>query len=170
MFPCKNYNYAIMMKNPVYLDSAYPEFARNALITQTSLTNLKDYVEKIYETYIQLFGDDFIISNSLVNTTVLNHEELENMRMYYNQCYNEDFDIKYAVIMETVCTITYTKTVEQEISSDSGENTTETSSTEDLASNIKELLSDSETEYFISYFYNGKWYMDYIYTDYYFYN
>jgi hypothetical protein len=147
MFPCSNYNFAIMMNNSVYLSNSYPKIVCEYLLNETSYSTLDEYTKKIYDTYIQLFNKNFVINNELINTTVLTRDELSDMRAYYYQYYNIDINIEYAVLMESICSITYSN-------DDSSES----------------LLTDKETEYFISYYYDGKWYMDYVYTDYYFYN
>lgn len=168
MLPVRNYNYAIMMNNSVYLSSAYTKTALAFIIKETSYS-LKEYTEKIYTTYTELFGDDFIISNSLINTTVLTDDELSDMRSFYNLYYDEPINIEYAVLIESECSITYTEPSVNE-QSELSEKQTQSNSSETPDENDKKLNTHSEREFFISYYYNDSWYLDYIYTDYYFYN
>ena len=69
------------------------------------------------------------------------------MNSFFKSVLATEFPVEYAVLMKTTCTIQ---------TFDNGSDNS--------------LKSESEDEYFISYFYDNKWYIDYLYSDYYFFN
>lgn len=145
--PCEYYNNAIIYNNAAFMNKAYPEIMSDFLVKQTDFLSLDEYVDNLYTKYYSLFGNDFIINNTLLDTTILTEDELADMNSFFNHILGPEIDIEYAVLMKTICSIRY-------FDSDS----------------LTEVDTDSETEYFLSYYYNGNWYIDYLYTDYYFFN
>lgn len=147
MKPCEYYNSAIVYNAPKYLDIAYPQIVIDYLVTIGHYETVTDYVESLYLGYRSIFDENFFIKNTLEDTTVLNEDDLKNMNSFFKSVFASDFEIEYAVLMKTTCTI-------QNFGSNSG----------------GFLQSESEDEYFISYFCDNQWYIDYLYADYYFFN
>ena len=147
MKPCEYYNSSIIYNEPKYLDIAYPPIVIDYLVAIGHYDSVSDYVESLYLGYRSVFDENFFIKNTLIDTKILNIDELKDMNSFYKSVFATDFEVEYAVLMKTTCTI----------------NTLGTGSD----SSIK---SESEEEYFISYFYDNHWYIDYLYSDYYFFN
>lgn len=178
--PCNYYNNSIIYNNPDYLYDAYPEFVIDFVVAQSGKDDVSSYISEIYKAYASLFGEYFVVNNTLENTTVLDENTLERMNIFYEETFfpkdpdealNTEtttslettsiqplsdlenpspaysFPIEYAVLIQSECYIQYT---DAKLSS--------------------EMKTDSETEYFIVFYASGKWYIDYMYTDYYFYN
>lgn len=147
MKPCEYYNSAIVYNDPRYLDIAYPQIVIDYLVAVGHYNSVADYVEGLYSGYRSIFNENFFIKNTLVDTTILNDDELKDMNSFFKSVLATEFPVEYAVLMKTTCTI----------------------QTFDNCSD-NSLKSESEDEYFISYFYDNKWYIDYLYSDYYFFN
>ncbi len=191
--PCSYYNNSIIYNNSSYLSDAYPDFIVDYLVKASEFTDVDSYIFQIHHAYTSIFGEYFVINNTISNITILDETEVEKMNIYYNDTFfstddtveetndnsssnesketlevpmddannddtiNNDFDstneinypfnIQYAVLVESQCFIQYTD-----------------------AKLSQEMKTDSETEYFICYYAENTWYIDYLYTDYYFYN
>lgn len=144
--PCEYYNSSIIYNNPEYLKIAYPDLIIEYMIKQNSFETVDEYVENLYINYHSLFND-FFITNTLVDTNILTTDELNDMNSFFTHVFGTEVEVEYAVLMETICSIQYYD-----------------------PNSLTPMETDSETEYFISYFYNNNWYIDYLYTDYHFFN
>ena len=147
MKPCEYYNSSIVYNEPKYLDIAYPQIVIDYLVAVGHYESVSDYVESLYLGYRSIFNENFFIKNTLVYTTVLNKDELKDMNSFFKSVFATEFPVEYAVLMKTTCTI--------QTFGNGSDNS---------------LKSESEDEYFISYFYDNQWYIDYLYSDYYFFN
>lgn len=147
LLPCEYYNNAIINNDALLCTKAYPEYVINYIQDTSDFETIDDYISSLHDAYVSTFGSYFTFNNVLVNTTILSDDEINDMNMYFKKTYSEDVHIEYAVLMESVCSIHYQN---DEL---------------DLKMNTA-----SETEYFTSYYSDGNWYIDYQYTDYYFFN
>lgn len=144
--PCEYYNSSIIYNNPEYLEIAYPDLIIEYMVKQSSCESADEYVDSLHTNYQSLFND-FFIKNTLIDTKILDDDELNDMNSFFTHIFNTEIDVEYAVLMKTICSIQYYN-----------------------PNSLDPMETDNETEYFVSYYYNDNWYIDYLYTDYYFFN
>ena len=144
--PCEYYNSSIIYNNPEYLEIAYPDLIIEYMVKQSSCESVDEYVDSLHTNYQSLFND-FFIKNTLIDTKILDVDELNDMNSFFTHIFNTEIDVEYAVLMKTICSIQYYN-----------------------PNSLDPMETDNETEYFVSYYYNDNWYIDYLYTDYYFFN
>ncbi|MDE6209460.1 MAG: hypothetical protein K2M73_07280 [Lachnospiraceae bacterium] len=144
--PCEYYNSSIIYNNPEYLEIAYPDLIIEYMVKQSSCESVDEYVDSLHTNYQSLFNN-FFIKNTLIDTKILDDDELNDMNSFFTHIFNTEIDVEYAVLMKTICSIQYYN-----------------------PNSLDPMETDNETEYFVSYYYNDNWYIDYLYTDYYFFN
>ena len=141
--PCNYNNNAYIYNNSSYISYVYPEEVIDFLLEFNNFKTNEEYVSYLHDKYRQLFGEYFVVNNTLVNTSEFDEKELFNMNQYFKSEFNISSQIEYAILVESTCSIDY---MDESLS--------------------KTMQTDSETEYFISYLLGGNWYIDYMYTDY----
>lgn len=184
--PCESYNRAIMEMRITALNDAFPPYVVSYMLDKSGLASYTRFISELNLAFKNAFGNSFNFKNTLVNTTVLTDNDIDNMNHFFKDTYNYETDIQYAVLVETLCTIESITDNEEIESEDYSENESSTppsfnfivkddtddtnNSGNDKTDPEKTTEKFEETEYFISYYVSGKWYIDYDYMNYLMYN
>ena len=104
------------------------------------METIADYASKLNSLYVQIYSNDFAMSNEYVACSILSESQLEDFIQFYADNVGADIVPEYAFIVESEYTITYTDEAGEE-------------------------QSDCDTDYYIAYFYDGMMYLDYYYID-----
>lgn len=140
MAPISMYNIICTTGNSEGFSSVYPECVINCIIDATECNNISEYASYLYELYCKVYNENFSMSNDFVSCELLSESELGAFSSFYLKNFNEEIIPEYGFIVESTYEIIY----------------------EDEEGNEQ---SDSDTDFFIAYFYNGSMYLDYFYID-----
>lgn len=140
MAPVNIYNTICTTANPEGFSSVFPECIINTISEAAECGDIDEYASYLYELYCQVYNDNFSMSNDYVSCELLNKSDIESFSKFYSEHFGEEIIPEYAFIVESTYQITY----------------------DDEEGNEQ---SDSDTDFFIAYFYNGCMYLDYFYID-----
>lgn len=140
MAPVNIYNTICTTGNPEGFSSVFPGCIINTIPEAAQCDDIAEYTSYLYELYRQAYNDEVSMSNDFVSCQLLNQSELESFSKFYSENFGEEIMPEYAFIVESTYEIIYNDEEGNE-------------------------QSDSDTDFFIAYLYNGCMYLDYFYID-----
>ena len=140
MTPIITYNNICTSGNADKLPSVYPDGVIKFLLDSTNFSTQSEYATYLYELYCKVYNEKFSMNNEYISCIPLSATDIENFHELYLNNFNEDITPEYAFIVESSYTINYT----------------------DEKGNEK---SDTDTDFFIAYFFNNTFYLGYFYID-----
>lgn len=138
--PINLYNKICTTGNSTDFTKVYPQKVLDFFIKSANQESVSDYATMLFNLYTQIYGDNFSMTNNFIDCEPLNNDKLDDFITFYAD--NLDFSIvpEYAFIITSEFNISYVN--------DAGTPTT-----------------DSDTDYFIVYYYDNNMYLDYLYID-----
>lgn len=121
-------------------DSVYPQTVIDFILNDSDIETIDDYAEQLYTLGSEIYYENFLMSNEYISCKPLSPEQLEDFKEFYLENMETEILPEYGFIVESEYIITYTDEAGEE-------------------------QSDSATDYFIAYCFNGKMYLDYFYIN-----
>ena len=138
--PVQTYNRICLTADADSFTSVFPDEVIAFNLEAYDVETIADYASKLNSLYVQIYSNDFAMSNEYVACSILSESQLEDFIQFYADNVGADIVPEYAFIVESEYTITYTDEAGEE-------------------------QSDCDTDYYIAYFYDGMMYLDYYYID-----
>lgn len=138
--PVKHYDNICSTGNSETFKMVYPDEVLEFCIKSANKETSSDYAAMLYNLYKQIYGDSFTMSNEFLQCEPLNDDELIDFSEFYSKNVGVSIIPDYAFLVTSNFTITYKDEDDQE-------------------------TTDSDIDFFITYFYDGQMYLDYFYID-----
>lgn len=122
------------------LSSVYPEGVAAKLAEYNDFESAEVYADFLYTTYVQMYGENFSISNEYKSCSPLDKKSLADLNEFYAEHFYVDILPEYAFIVESQFCVTYTDEAGEE-------------------------QQDCASDYYIAYYFDGSIYLDYFYVD-----
>ena len=138
--PVKHYDDICSTGNSESYNNVYPDEVLTFCIKSANKEASSDYATMLYELYTQFYGENFTMNNEFLQCEPLTDEQLIDFSEFYSENVGVDIIPEYAFLVTSNFTITYKDEDSQE-------------------------TTDSDIDFFITYLYDGKMYLDYLYID-----
>ncbi len=138
--PVKHYDNICSTGNSEFFNLVYPDEVLDFCVKSAKKETSSDYAAMLYDLYMQIYGEGFTMSNEFLQCEPLSDDELADFSDFYNSNVKVDITPDYGFIVTSNFSITYRD-----------ENGSET--------------TDSDIDFYITYYYDGQMYLDYLYID-----
>lgn len=138
--PVKHYDNICSTGNSEFFNMVYPDEVLDFCVKSAKKETSSDYAAMLYDLYMQIYGEDFTMCNEFLQCEPLSDDELADFSDFYNRNVKVDITPDYGFIVTSNFSITYRD-----------ENGSET--------------TDSDIDFYITYYYDGQMYLDYLYID-----
>ncbi|MBQ2745628.1 MAG: hypothetical protein IJF37_08485 [Lachnospiraceae bacterium] len=120
--------------------SVYPVGVTEKLAEYNEFESIEEYADFLHTAYVQMYGENYTLSNEYKSCSLLDEEQLSDMSEFYSDHFYVDILPEYAFIVESQFCVTYTDEEGEE-------------------------QQDCTSDYYIAYYLDGSMYLDYFYVD-----
>lgn len=120
--------------------SVYPDAVIAKLAEYNYFESPEIYADFLYTTYLQMYGENFSLSNEYISCSVMDDDSIVDMSEFYSEYFFVDIVPEYAFIVESEFCVTYVDEAGDE-------------------------QQEQTPDYYIAYYFDGSMYLDYFYVD-----